>query len=267
MPLVSIIMTFRNGMPWILDAVESVLAQSCTDWELVLVDDGSTDGSGEEISSRWGSHAGLRLLRNRATGRGNALNLAVEVAHGTWIANLDADDLFHPEKLRAQLSVAPSGEKKALLFTRTIIIGEQKDVSWPPIGDDCSYRDVSRGMVRSNYVTHSSMLMRRDFLLELGGYDASRKSQFDYELWLRAIFCGGKILQLSAPLTAHRIHARQSFEARARLQYVWANLNLQAQFAPNLNAKPLDYAFIFAKFLFGLTPRAMRRIIWKIRSP
>jgi len=266
MPLVSVIMTFRNGMPWISNAIESVIAQSFTDWELILIDDGSTDGWSDEILARWGDHPGLRFIQTPPEGRGRALNRALEAARGEWVGNLDADDLFHPEKLRMQVEVVSGAEKRDILCTRSIVIGEQEDISWPGIDRQEGYRDLSRQMLRRNHVNHSSILAHRDFLREIGGYDVSRRSQFDYELWLRSLHAGGRILELPAALTAKRIHARQSFEARARLRYVWSSLRLQLRYAPKLGARPLDYAFFIAKFLFGLTPRGVRRLAWKVRA-
>ncbi|SDX58907.1 glycosyltransferase family 2 protein [Celeribacter indicus] len=266
MPLVSVIMTFRNGMPWVLNAVGSVIAQSFTDWELILVDDGSTDGSRDAILARWGDHPGLRFVQTPPEGRGHALNRALEAARGEWVANLDADDLFHPEKLKMQMNVASGAGKHDILCTHSLVIGEQEGIPWPGIEQQGGYRDLSRQMLRRNHVNHSSILAHRNFLREIGGYDDTRRSQFDYELWLRSLHAGGRILELPAILTAKRIHARQSFEARARLRYVWSSLRLQLRYAPKLGARPLDYAFFIAKFLFGLTPRGVRRLTWKVRG-
>jgi len=266
MPQVSVIITFRNGMPWLVDAIESVIAQSFDDWELVLVDDGSTDDSCDKLLPKFGDSSRVRILRTPPNGRGRALNLAVELAKGEWIANLDADDLFHPEKLKKQMDVASGAARHDMLCTRSIVIGEHDNVVWPDIKQRRANRDLSRQMLRRNHVNHSSVLVRRDFLQEIGGYDESRSSQFDYELWLRFLHLGGRILELSEPLTAKRIHARQSFEARARLRYVWASLRLQWCFAPKLGAMPLDYLFFIAKFIYGLAPRGLRRLVWKIRS-
>lgn len=258
-------MTFRNGMPWVLNAIDSVIAQSFVDWELVLIDDGSIDGSIDAILGKVGDHPGIRILRNTHAGRGRALNQALEAAYGEWIANLDADDFFHPAKLMMQMEVAVGASKQDILCTQSILISEADNVSWPEIKQPYAIRDLSSHMLRRNHVNHSSVLIRREFLRKIGGYDEFRRSQFDYELWLRVLHLGGRILEIPAPLTAKRIHAQQSFEARSRLRYVWSSLQLQLLYAPKLGAEPIDYAFFIAKFIYGLIPRGLRRLIWKIQ--
>lgn len=264
-PRVSVIITFRNGLPWILHAIDSVVAQSFTDWELVLIDDGSSDGSTGAIIAKFGKPPNFRILRSPPKGRGCALNQALEEAQGEWIANLDADDLFHPDKLKMQVEAASHTDKQSIVCTKSIVIGEQESVFWPDIMQPHDISDISRRMLRRNNVNHSSVLVCREFLKKIGGYDEKRRSQFDYELWLRVLHSGGRVQELLAPLTAKRIHAHQSFEAGPRFRYVWSSLLLQLHFARKLGAKPLDYLFFIGKFIFGFFPRNLRQVVWKYR--
>jgi len=106
-PEVSVIVPFHDALPYLAAAVESVLAQSHSDWELILVDDASGDGSRELAASRAAEHPGrIRLIDHGATqprGAGPSRDLGVAVARGRWIAFLDADDRWLPAKLATQL--------------------------------------------------------------------------------------------------------------------------------------------------------------------
>lgn len=120
-PLVSVVMNVRNGAPWLREAIDSVLAQTFTDWELVVWDDRSTDDSAAVVAG----YADPRIryfLAEDDTPLGKARNLAVSVSRGEWIAFLDQDDIWLPQKLEHQVQLALRDDqgKVGLIYGRTV---------------------------------------------------------------------------------------------------------------------------------------------------
>jgi teichuronic acid biosynthesis glycosyltransferase TuaG len=103
--LVSVVMPARNALPYIEESIRSVQAQTWEQWELICVDDGSTDGTGELVARLAAEDPRIRPVRREAPGGpGPARNTAIALARGRWLAFLDSDDLWAPEKLALQLA-------------------------------------------------------------------------------------------------------------------------------------------------------------------
>ena len=105
-PLVSVVMCAYNGLPYINEAVESIFRQTYKNWELIICDDGSNDGTREWLSENYGQHAQIRLyLNEKNLGYVGNKNYGHTLAKGEWITQLDNDDLYHPDKLQQQVEV------------------------------------------------------------------------------------------------------------------------------------------------------------------
>lgn len=180
---VSIITTVRNGHLTLDRCISSVVNQSHPDWEMIIVDDGSTDNS-REIVSAWASRdSRIRLVPSPPVGRARALNMAVEHAGAEWIAILDCDDEFHPRKLEFQLRAVHAHPECAVLGTGWKYVTGYAPVTLDEFSSDPEARPIRRrDLCLGNPIAHSSVLMRKSALIELGGYDLERKSQLDYEL-------------------------------------------------------------------------------------
>lgn len=277
---VSCIMTVRNGRETLLDTLESVSAQREIDWELIVVDDGSTDETLDLLQQFARSHPSHRveILPTGGVGRGAALNLAWRAASTGLIANVDADDLYHPTKLAAQYQVLMQRPDVELLSTESHYIGAGEQPNWSadvnhepdataesaappepgaPRSPDVS--DVTSLLGRFNPVNHSSVMMRRALLEELNGYDESRVRQLDYDLWVRAAAAGKRIHQLNRPLTAKRLHNRQSFEARLSLAYLTSSFRLQNRAIRSLGLPIHLHALAALRVLYRLLPQWVRR--------
>ena len=178
-PLISIIMPVYNGEKFIQDAIDSVFAQTVSDFELIVVDDGSTDAT-LAILEAYGDR--LTVLRQQNSGHAAARNAAARISRGQWIAMIDADDLWHPEKLAQQLSVADNAD---VVYTAALNFEDSSRVDNTTFADgNCHNGDVFDQLVLDNFITHSSILMKRDAFLKSGGYDESLKTTCDWDLWL-----------------------------------------------------------------------------------
>ena len=227
-PAVSVLMGVRDGAAWISRAIASVLGQTLTDLELVVVDDGSTDATAALL-------AGVRdprlvIERQARAGLTAALNRALGRARAPLIARLDADDVALPTRLERQRAFLQGHPEVGLLGTAARVVdeaGRDVEITRPP-EDDLGIR---RALIRRNPFVHSSVMARRALVVSVGGYDLSFPVAQDYDLWLR-LSAATRMANLSEPLvirhlvagrvTAARDAERLRAEARARWRAVRA---------------------------------------------
>lgn len=184
MPLVSAIIPTFNRAQSLEKAVASVLDQSYANIEIIVVDDGSTDGSAEMIRDQFSSRVRiLRLPRNR--GVSYARNRGIELSRGSFIAFLDSDDLWEPEKTARQLAFM-RGDPDILI--------SQSDEIWFRHGrrvNPCKHHKKPSGFIFAESlplcaVSPSAVMMRRRFFAQVGLFDEDLPACEDYDLWLRA---------------------------------------------------------------------------------
>lgn len=217
MAAISIIMTYRNAGALLRTAVESVLKQTHSEWELLLVDDNLPQQ--EEIFDFKDSR--IRRLRNPEPGRVRALAFGVEKAHFDYIAILDADDIWHPEKLFHDMQALTSGEYGFVCWRVTTFT---IDASLPPFSAAPELRPVSRtDMLMKNHVIHSTCAGRKEYFQ----YDTSRQTSEDYELCLRLQQQGVMLWKFNQVGAAFRLH--DSHFTKRRWRYTLASTKLQAR--------------------------------------
>ncbi len=229
MPVVSVITTVYNGRDFIGEAIKSILGQAYNSLEYLIVDDGSTDGTKNVIQSFHDSR--IRLFSPGRIGRGKALNLALGETQGEYVAIQDADDVSHPERLTMEVHALRRLGRDVALGSAAIPIlgGETLDVgTLPHLNEtDVELQDVTDRAMFFNPVIHSSILIARQALMDIGGYNEARKDLFDWEMLLRHVLSGGRLVTMSAPLVLRRFHNGQFFERDHRLSYVLSTVRLQ----------------------------------------
>ena len=130
LPLVSVLLPVFNGGKDFLSAVKSITAQTYCNWELIVIDDGSTDGGLEQIIEL--DHPQIRIIRNKKNeGLATVLNQAIHLAQGQYIARMDADDLSYPDRLERQVAFLEANSDIDLLATRAILFDA---VNYEPLG-------------------------------------------------------------------------------------------------------------------------------------
>jgi teichuronic acid biosynthesis glycosyltransferase TuaG len=259
-PRVSIICSVRNGEPVLRPTLESVLRQTFRDWEFLIVDDGSTDGTAELVRGYAASEPRIRLIPTAGIGRAHALNLAISEARGDWIANIDADDPSHPRRIELQLEAFEREPGYAVIATDHIVLMDSESSRWSPDLPPAPPAVIEQrdALGKGNPINHSSVMMRRGDLLQIGGYATDRKRQIDYELFVRLAAHSFRIGRLPLKLSSRRLHAAQSFEARDRLRYLLSSVSVQYRAIRCLRASSWYYALLPARFLYGLLPRSIR---------
>ena len=200
-PAVSVLMSVRDGAPWVVDAVASALAQTDPDLELIVVDDGSTDGTAAALAGF--DDPRLRVERRPAAGLTPSLNRALDLARAPLVARLDADDVALPERIERQRRFLDAHPDVGLLGTAAREVdaaGRPVAVVTPPLDD----RALRRALVRRNPFVHSSVMMRRRVLDRVGGYDPALAVAQDYELWMR-MSAVTRLANLPEPLVVRRL--------------------------------------------------------------
>ena len=258
-PLVTVYMTVKNGFPYIREAINSIINQSYPNWEAVIVDDGSSDGTIEYLSELSRIDTRIRLIKTGGVGRGKALNIALNVASGKYVANLDADDLCHPQRIEVQVSLLETNGFD-FISAESIICHDSRKVEWEWFSQHNGrpITNVSSLILRRNCISHVTVMANREFILRHGGYDENRKSQFDYELWLRLAASGALLFKVKLSLAAKRIHKRQSFENKKRASYLISCFQLQMQYCDNLDGRLNDKIVIMASLIYGFLPQQLR---------
>lgn len=201
-PLVSVIMSVKNGLPYLPETLQSVLEQTYTQWEMIIVDDGSTDNTWELLQGY--SDPRLKPLKQENTGVATAKNRAVAQSRGKFLAIIDGDDIWLPRKLEQQVHflennqdyVAVGGYADMIDYDGTYIYTEKK-----PITD----AEIRRQQEFRNPWTHSSVMITRKAFDKVGGYyEAIRQYIVDYMIMFQ-LSTVGKVYQLPTEVVQYRI--------------------------------------------------------------
>ena len=185
MPKVSVVMSVYNGERFLRQAVDSILAQTFTDFEFVVVDDGSTDGTAEILKGY--TDPRLRVISQENIGLIGSLNRAVDIASGEYIARMDADDISSPRRLELQLEWLESHPHTAVLGTQVLEIGDDGHTirrHYYPTEGAAIAKALLQG---ATAICHGSAVFRRACFQRVGGYRQRFEHAEDYDLWLRTI--------------------------------------------------------------------------------
>jgi glycosyltransferase involved in cell wall biosynthesis len=181
MTRISVLMSVYNGLPYLRQAVESVRAQTWRDWQLVVVDDGSGDGSADYL-------AGLRdervvVLRQTNQGLAAALNHGLRHCDGQFVARLDADDVAEPTRLAEQSAFLQRNAAVGLVGTQFRYVGQRR--AGKPSRLPCDHPRIVAALSRGDHaLVHSSIMARTELLRRLSGYWPSGVAE-DWDLYLR----------------------------------------------------------------------------------
>jgi len=201
-PRVTVIMPVYNAERYVSEAIDSILTQTFTDFEFIIIDDGSTDGSPDIIGQYEDKR--IRFIRKpRNEGLVSALNLGIELALGEYIARMDADDIALPERLEKQVAFLDSHPDVVVVGTKAWRIDPAGKIIESMISVT-RWEDVHR-YLRSgaNRLIHSSVMMRTEIVRKIGGYREQFPHAEDIDLWLR-ILEHGKICNLPEKLMLYR---------------------------------------------------------------
>lgn len=221
-PLISVVMPAFNAERYVAEAINSVIAQTYTGWELIVVDDGSTDATASVVEQFCAADRRIRLIRQKNGKQGKARNTAIASAAGSAIAFLDADDIWLSHKLDAQI-IALRGMAADVVFTGGFIFGDDN------IDERLANFMIPQGriegailfdlLILNNRIPNSSVLLRKELFERVGLFDERPAIQNceDYDLWLRFAKSGAVFYAVEEPLIRYRRHASAATHERSKV--------------------------------------------------
>ncbi len=194
---ITVLMTTYNCGEYISQAIQSVLNQTYKDFELLIIDDGSTDNT-EQVVKRFNDQR-IRFISSNHIGRSSALNLGLKEAKYDLISFCDADDIIHPQKISKQLLLFKN--ENDLIFTNSTFFKNNKILYQLKIQNDLNI--IKRKVALHGHLG-ASVLFNRKFILENGGFNVKLLAFEDYDLWLR-ILIDSNIIIVPEPLYFQRL--------------------------------------------------------------
>ncbi len=249
-PAVSVLMAVHNGARTVATAIESIRAQTWTDWELVLVDDGSSDGTAALLATL--DDERIRVMRNEKNrGLAASLNTAFRASRGELLARMDADDAALPERFARQVAFLREHPDVDIVGSTAILIdagGREFGVMTRRERHD----EMAAKVFKENPFIHPAVMMRRRVLEELGGYDESLRRGQDYDLWLRGVR-RFRYHNLQEPLLRYKLPERATWISTSHgARVIWRHGRREGV--------PLRGAWFAGRLVFAFW-------LWKLMNP
>lgn len=238
----SVVMPAYNGADYIGDAIESVLNQTYTAFELIVINDGSLDNTSEIVKHYAAHDSRVCLIEENHNGVAAARNVGLRIGHYPWIALLDSDDIALPQRLERQVEAIQSDSEVVVWTTATQIMSECGQIynEIRPGGPECKeafYRQRKTGKVI--YLATTAAVFRKDIALLIGGFDPRFEPADDTEFWDR-MAAYGPTLALPEALTLYRLHRKSTMARRFSLLYRHTQF-LEARAKARAKGKELDF--------------------------
>lgn len=216
-PLISVLMPVYNCELYIKEAIESVLSQTFVDFELIIIDDFSTDTT-LQLCNLFSDERIIIIAKDKNSGYTNSLNYGLSIARGKYIARMDGDDICMPERFEKQIAFLETNSDIVLCGTSYGVIGQKGISLLPEI-----HEEIKIKLLAGNCIVHPSVMFRKETLVTNNlRYDAAMEPAEDYDLWVRLSHIG-KLHNLQECLLQYRVHDSQVSAIRNKKQIQVAN--------------------------------------------
>ena len=218
-PTVSVVMAVFNGERYLRSAAESILSQSFGDFEFIVIDDGSTDGSRRILEELSGRDGRLRVTSRANKGLTATLNEGLSLARGRYVARMDADDLSLPDRFEKQVAFLDAHPEVVCVGSRIETIDPlDSPVDRPlhPLEHEQIDADLLKGIGWT--IVHPAAMFRTEVVRRLGGYREQFRTSQDLDLWLRLAEVG-RLANLPEVLLRYRQHFESVASTKADLQW------------------------------------------------
>jgi glycosyltransferase involved in cell wall biosynthesis len=205
-PHISVIMPVYNGAAFLKEAIESILKQTFSDLELIIINDASTDGSEEIILSYKDDR--IRYFKNQNNlGLIATLNLGISESRGTYIARMDQDDISLPDRFQKQVDHLSENKNVALVATKISMTNEKSEDkgAWNDDFNTTTSAEIKAYMPKLNCIAHPSIMARAEVMKKFG-YSRSLEHSEDWGLWLTLLSEGYTISKIDEVLLKYRVH-------------------------------------------------------------
>lgn len=229
-PSISVVLPVYNGEKYLIEAIDSILAQTFTDFELIMIDDGSTDGSLAILQKYQERDTRIRLVSRENRNLATTLNELIDMARGEWVARMDQDDISLPLRLERQLDCVEKNNAD-LCGCWVKYFGGWSRRTWKGWLTD---QAIKVDMLFKAPFVHPSVMMRTDLVRRLR-YDKNYEKAEDYDLWVRAAQSGWNMCNIPEVLYLYRKHGSQISTQSAEAQKSLGE-NIQLRFWHSMSA-------------------------------
>ncbi|URZ16003.1 glycosyltransferase [Clostridium felsineum] len=233
---ISIVMPVYNSKEYLKEAIESILNQTYRDFQFIIIDDGSTDGSLDLINEYKEMDDRIVVISRENKGLVFSLNEGISLAIGKYIARMDSDDISIHDRIEKQFNFLEANRDIDILGTNLYVFGnvteKQKAAYYEELAAKFNDNNIEEIFLTSCAISHPSVMFKKEVFTKLGGYNEEYDTAEDYDLWLRAIKGGYKISRLDERLVRYRIHNKSKtarewssyktlkFSMKAKLNYI-----------------------------------------------
>lgn len=264
LPELSVVMSVYNGQRYLEESITSILRQSFSDFEFIIINDGSTDNSGKLIEQFALKDHRIRTMHQDNSGLIKSLNRGISMARGSYIARQDQDDVSLPNRFEKQLSFLKSHPDIVLCGTWFLEVNEESGskVRKYPVDDTALRKDIKY----ANFFCHPSVIFFKDAFIKTGGYDEAFPTAEDFELWIRMAQVG-KLANLPEILIKKRIGfgTTISWEKRREKKRVIQSV-ISKHFGSLQEINWLKFIqYYLPLIIYGYIPTPLLKIIRRIR--
>lgn len=250
-PKISVIMSVFNGERYLEESINSILGQTYKNFDFVIVDDASDDET-PRILKHWAAKdSRIKIITNiKNIGLTASLNKAIKTAKGQYLARQDADDISLSQRLEKQIEFLQNHPGVMILGTFGYVIDSEgkilKELVLPT-----SFAKIKKNLIKGNPFIHNSVMMKREFINEIGGYNEKFRISQDYELWFRALR-RGKGENLPLFLVKKRCHS-QMISLTSEKEYLKYGIFLRKQAIQKGDYSKFYYIYLLKPYLSFLS--------------
>ncbi|UOE93872.1 glycosyltransferase [Alkalihalobacillus sp. LMS39] len=257
-PQITVLMSVFNDEQFLAQSIESILQQSYTNFDFLIFDDASNDGSKKILEHYAELDKRIKLIINKEN-KGLSYNLAegVKLAKSPWIARMDADDIAVKNRLEIQMNYIKSNPTVDILgsYVNDIdALGEIIELRKVP-----TTHDRISNLIWTCPFIHPSVIFRKESIIKAGNYNKKLRRRQDYDLWFRCLDSNLVFANIDMPLLYYRATDNYYKKNNIKVQFQQAIMGVKG--AKKVKAAPIAYLGIFVAFVKGILPIKIRKVV------
>ncbi len=267
-PRVSVIIPAYNVASYISETLDSVIAQTFSDMEIIIVNDGSTDTTPNIIESYAARDPRIRIIHQENRGLAGARNTGLRSAVGDYLCIFDSDDIMMPDKIAVQVSYLDAHPACGLVYTDCYHFIDGTNRVRTVLEPDLSKENAYEILLHGNHLNPNVVMFRKSVYESLGGFDETLRSAEDWEYWLKFAHAGVNFGHVNQPLTRYRVRSN-SLSGDGVVMYQTAIRVLEKQYDKAVTQKQLQLirqgiAARYKKLLVAYLVQGKRKEAWKL---
>ena len=248
-PKISVIMSVFNHEKYLQKSIDSILSQSYKNFEFIIINDGSNKNAKKILELNKLQDKRIKVINNKKRiGVTKSLNIAIKISKGEYIARQDSDDISYFKRFEEQLNFFKKNKKVIMCGTNGILIDNNDSFLKNIKNLENNYEKIKKKLIYENQFIHSSVMVKRNYLLEVKGYDEKFKYAQDYDLWCR-LSIKGFLTNINKILVKIRQHNESITKKNKKEQNYYSILASIRHYAEINNLKYLNKSYDIYNFL------------------